>query len=408
MQNISKLVKKIRELATYEDFLRFSRIFPPSLHGVTYDSKGVTETQEIIIHRPGSVFAAPADRPPRQRLTVDPPRWLVLMIAAGLLVLIAWIDVITGTDLSLAYGYIVPVLLVTWFAGRNAGYAVSVVATLVWLYAELHGAAKYDYWSMAYWNAATRFVFFLLCAALLSAFKNLSTRLEMMVDERTQTLRRLASQLSEAEDIERRRLAYDIHDGFGQILSVLKLNLAAALPETSEGSATRQRVSDAIAMVNDLIDRSRTLTFDLHPAMLDHLGLVPTLHRYAEQFARRANVDVTVSEDGAQRQLPATIANYLFRSTKELLNNAAKHGNARQIVVAVHWASEQVRIVIDDDGAGFDTAEIFAPGAQKGLGLAGIRERLLSLGGNLRLESASGQGTRVALEVPLPVQENSI
>src|SRR5450432_1555306 len=104
---------------------------------------------------------------------------------------------------------------------------------------------------------------------MLSAFRNLSMRLESRVEERTRALRRLASQLSETEDSERRRLAYDIHDGFGQILSVLKLNLAAALPEIPEGG--RQRISDAVTMVNDLIERSRTLTFDLYPAMLDHL-----------------------------------------------------------------------------------------------------------------------------------------
>jgi signal transduction histidine kinase len=367
----------------------------------------VYDTQESNLDRSGPPGAAGADRLVRWRRWGNLPRWVVVALAAGLLAVIVHVDIITGTDLSFAYAYIVPVLLVTWFIGRRAGYAATVVAVGVWLCVETHGGAKYDNPSMAYWNAATRLVFFAVAVALLSSLKNLRTRLESMVEERTQSLRRLASQLSEAEDIERRRLAYDIHDGFGQILSVLKLNLAAALPETSEGSATRQRVTDGIGMVNDLIDRSRTLTFDLHPAMLDHLGLVPTLHRYAEQFARRANVDVTVSEDGPSRPLPATIANYLFRSAKELLNNAAKHGHARQIVVAVHWGTEQVRIVIDDDGAGFDAGETLAPGVQKGLGLAGIRERLLSLGGNLRLESASGQGTRVVLDVPLPSRESS-
>ena len=160
-------------------------------------------------------------------------------------------------------------------------------------------------------------------------------------------------------------------------------------------------------MVNELIDRSRTLTFDLHPAMLDHLGLVPTLRQYAEQFARRANLEVTISDDGAVQPLAPPLANYLFRSVKELLSNAARHGKARQIVVSVYWAVSSLRIIIDDDGDGFDSSALFASQTGKGLGLVGIRERLLSLGGKLWLESTVGQGTRVGLELPTGSMERS-
>jgi signal transduction histidine kinase len=284
---------------------------------------------------------------------------------------------------------------------------MAVFTAIAWVIAELRGAATYSRPSIAYVNATTRLTFFLMAVTLLSAFKDLSTRLGILVEQRTRSLRRLASQLSEAEDSERSRLAYDIHDGLSQNLSVLKMSLAATLPQTTEGTSSRQRITDALALVDDLIDRTRTLTFDLHPAMLDHLGLVPTLRRYAEQFSPRANVEVLVSEDGDPRRLPGPIANYLFRSAKELFNNAAKHGHARQIVAVVHWSARHVRIVIDDDGGGFDAAEAFNPGSAKGLGLAGMRERLLSLGGGIRLESTAGQGTRVVVELPLADQEIS-
>ena len=107
---------------------------------------------------------------------------------------------------------------------------------MAWLFAEQFSAVGYHRLGIASINAASRIGFFILVVALLSGFRNLSTRLGILVEERTATLRRLASQLSEAEDFERRRLAYDIHDGFSQILSVLKMNLEAALPETPEGA----------------------------------------------------------------------------------------------------------------------------------------------------------------------------
>ena len=333
------------------------------------------------------------------------PRPLVIAATIVVVALIGLLNHIAPTDLSFTFYYLSPVLLLTWFLGRRAGYLMAFVSIGTFLFAELHGAASYLQPSMVYWNAASRLSFFLLSVALLSSFRNLSTRLGAMVDERTKALQRLAAQLSEAEDAERRRLAYDIHDGFGQILSMLKLNLAGTQLEADEGTQARQRIDTAIAMVNDLIDRTRTLTFDLHPAMLDHLGLVPTLRRHAEQFTRQTNVEVTVSEDGAPPKLATTTANYLFRSIKELLNNAVKHGQAKQIVAAVHWMPAYARIVIDDDGAGFDAAAAFTPGHNKGIGLASIRERLLSLGGSIRLESSSGSGTRVVLELPLENRE---
>jgi signal transduction histidine kinase len=349
---------------------------------------------------------APMERRSPWRALMQIPRPVVLAVAVGFLVLVAYVDIVTPTDLSFATWYLVPVILMTWFAGRRAGYLMALVSLATWTWVDMQGT-PYTRPVMAYWNVGSRLLFFILTVALLAAFKNLSMRLESRVEERTVALRNLAAQLSEAEDSERRRLAYDIHDGFGQILTLLKLNLAAALPETSESETIRQRISDAVGMVNDLIDRSRTLTFDLHPAMLDHLGLVPTLHRYAGQFAGRTNIDVTVSEDGPARPLPGIVANYLFRSAKELLNNAAKHGAAAEIVIGVHWSPHLVRVVVDDDGRGFNVDEVLAPTFQKGLGLASIRERLRSFGGSLRVESSVGLGTRVVMDLPLAGQENS-
>ncbi|HET6247238.1 MAG TPA: sensor histidine kinase, partial [Tepidisphaeraceae bacterium] len=351
--------------------------------------------------------ASPAPRLFGTRVLTDLPKPLVIAVAAAILVLVAYLDSVTDPELSFAFWYFLPVVLVTWYVGRRAGYVTAVICEATWLFSEVYfGAASYKRANMAYWNAMLGLAFFLVSVPIMSGFRELGTRLASMVEERTRSLRRISAQLSAAEDSERRRLAYDIHDGFSQNLSVLKMNLAAALPQTPEGSVSRQRIADALGMVNDLIDRSRTLTFDLHPAMLDHLGLVPTLRRYGDHFARQANVEVIVSEDGTPRKLPSPIANYLFRSIKELFGNAARHGQAKQIVAAVHWTDDQVRIVVDDDGGGFDARNVFEPGADKGLGLAGMRERLISLGGNLRLESTAGQGTRVVLEIPQVTQED--
>src|SRR5206468_5782828 len=142
--------------------------------------------------------------------------------------------------------------------------------------------------------------------------RNTERRLERLVQARTAELRgeitereraqagqrQLALQLSEAEDGQRRRIAYEIHDALSQMLTVVKLNLETAVAESPTDSRQYERLSDVVNVVNDLIRQTRELTFDLHPAMLDDLGLAPTLGRFAEEFQRRTLAEVIVSEAG--------------------------------------------------------------------------------------------------------------
>jgi PAS domain S-box-containing protein len=217
-------------------------------------------------------------------------------------------------------------------------------------------------------------------------------------------LRKLAGRLSAAEDAERRRVAQDIHDSIGQTLSVVKLNLESAARGSAGRRAEPGSLARSLELLDDLIEQTRSLTFDLYPAMLDDLGLLPTLRWFGEQFRARTGIGVTVTDNGRVPPLPTAVANYLFRAVKELLANAAKHGQAREALVAVHGREDGLRIVVADDGCGFEPTAALAPGRRRGLGLAGIRERVVSLGGRFFVESCPGQGTEVILEVPLERQ----
>jgi signal transduction histidine kinase len=299
--------------------------------------------------------------------------------------------------------YIIPAAAVTWYVGRNSGFCVSILSAMAQLGTEVIRTDVYTHPSRAYWNTASRIIFYILMVTFLSATKQLSTRLGAMVDARTYALRRLASQLSEA-DSERRRLANDIHDSLSQALSLLKLSLSAALAEAKD-AASRQRLGAALETVNELIQKTRTLMFDLYPTMLEHLGLCQTLRQFGADFARQTGIELAVSEDGRPQIPSRTMSRFLFRSTKELVNNAAKHGGAREIVVSLHWMPDSLRLVVDDDGKGFDPNQTFMPDKSPGLGLAAVHERLNFLGGSVRIESSSGSGARVVLEAPVAGQE---
>jgi signal transduction histidine kinase len=265
------------------------------------------------------------------------------------------------------------------------------------------------------WNLFVHLVYYPAVVEMLLKLRGMERRLEELVDVRTAelrgeiverqraeaSLRKLAVQLSEAEEGERRRMAYDLHDALSQMLSVVKLNLDTAVAESAIDTRHYARLNEIVKMVNELIHQTRNLTFNLHPAMLDDLGLVPTLKGLSDEFHRRTMAMLVVNEVGDHRELPSPLASYLFRAIKELVNNSVKHGSAGEIIVTVYWLEAGMRIVVDDDGSGFDTERALMPGVRRGLGLAGIDERLTSLGGKLRLESEPGQGARIILEIPL-------
>ena len=338
---------------------------------------------------------------------------LVVLASMISLAILCWADIATGPNVHLGLLYIVPILIATWFGGRWPGYVLLVAANTAWFFC---GRPSTDIGiAVNVTNMSIRVAFHLMVIELLGKIRDFGRDLERSVLERTAqlrsevverqraevALRKLAGQLSAAEDVERRRIAYDIHDALSQMLGLAKMNLETVVAETPTDSRQFDRLADVVKVMNDLIRQTRAMTFDLHPSMLDHFGLVPTLERFAEDFRERTMADVSITESGNRLKLPSTLASYMFRAVKEVANNAIKHGNAKEIIIAIHWEENQIRCVIDDDGSGFDPQKALAPQIRRGLGLAGMDERLSSLGGSLRVESQPGNGARVILEVPI-------
>jgi signal transduction histidine kinase len=347
------------------------------------------------------------------------PRQLaVFFISVVALGVVAWFDVVTGPNIHVGFLYWFPVALAAWFGGRLSSYLLVAVAATLW---RLNSEPQSDFEAAAYVplvNLIVHIIYYPIIVEVVLRSRNAERRLETQVRQRTvelsaevierknaqDALRKLAAQLSEAEDGERRRVAYDIHDALSQMLGVVKLNLETAVAESPIDTRHHERLVDLVKITDSLIHQTRNMTFDLHPSMLEDLGLVSTLKQFADEFHRRTMAAVIVNEVGERKKIPNSLASYLFRATKELVNNSVKHGNASEIVLTVHWTETGIRIVVDDDGSGFDTVAALAPQARRGLGLPGINERLTSLGGTLRLESQPGQGARIILESPLPLQ----
>lgn len=207
------------------------------------------------------------------------------------------------------------------------------------------------------------------------------------------TLRRLNDMLEE----QARRIAYTLHDEVTQTLASAHLRLAdaaAGLPPDA-----RAAVTDVRAVLDRVEEQIRELARDLRPTILDDLGLVPAIRFLADSASKRWGVTVHVAAF-IERRLPPSIETVLYRIAQETLCNVGRHAQATQAQVWLHERNGRVHYSIRDDGIGFDAAAVAGSG-RRGLGLAGIEERVALLDGTVRIADRGGRGTEIAVDIPL-------
>jgi PAS domain S-box-containing protein len=211
----------------------------------------------------------------------------------------------------------------------------------------------------------------------------------------------LSSQLLEAQETERRYLAHELHDEIGQALTAVKLSLRRLerLAAKSQGQAPLQ---DCLQIVDAALQQVRNLSLDLRPSMLDDLGLVPALRWYVNRHAERTGLRETLTCDSAPEGLPAPIETACFRIVQEALTNIARHAQAQTVTVTLEQVGQTLHLRVQDDGVGFDL-DVISRARTEGtsLGILGMEERGMLIGGQLTLTSAPGRGTCITLRVPL-------
>ncbi|OPY80648.1 MAG: Oxygen sensor histidine kinase NreB [Syntrophorhabdus sp. PtaU1.Bin153] len=214
-------------------------------------------------------------------------------------------------------------------------------------------------------------------------------------------LRSLASELSLAEEKERRRVATALHDHIGQILAISKIKLGAVL-QSALTPDVLQQVQEIREHVEQAIQYTRSLTFELSPPILYDLGLESALEWLTEQTKEQHGIRCTFETDGNATPVSDEIRIFLFTAVRELLMNVTKHAQAKTAKVTVRRVKDTMVIHVADDGIGFVASKMDSYlDKNKGFGLFSIRERLRHLGGQLDVRAARGKGTRIVLTVPL-------
>jgi len=204
--------------------------------------------------------------------------------------------------------------------------------------------------------------------------------------------------LVNAQEAERQRLSRQMHDGPAQALSnfILQTEIAMRLLEVDPVQA-REELSSLKVSAMGTFQKVRNFIFELRPMMLDDLGLVPTIRKYADAFREQTGLDVTITVTGTERRLEPYIEVMMFRAIQELIGNASRHSQATSVKVLLDVGDQLVRVTVDDNGKGVDT-EILEQ--SNSLGLKLIKERAEMLGGAFEIDSAVGKGARVSFSVP--------
>ncbi|MEQ5814266.1 PAS domain S-box protein [Marinobacter sp. NFXS11] len=198
---------------------------------------------------------------------------------------------------------------------------------------------------------------------------------------------------------ERRRIARDLHDELGQTLTALKLNLGLAVDQMEELSGDhRQHLEATIESVDDAVEKVREISLNLRPPMLDDLGFEAAAEWLLTRWAGRDGLDVKWhSEPAEDGVVKGEVATALYRILQECMTNVSRHSEASVVTIHYRETETSANLEVRDNGGGFDPAVA----GNYGSGLVGVRERVVMLGGDLSVESASGKGVRIRVELPL-------
>jgi PAS domain S-box-containing protein len=217
-----------------------------------------------------------------------------------------------------------------------------------------------------------------------------------------ENLRQLSARLIQSRDEERRRFARELHDSTGQDLTSLKLDIAVIRREAEKVSpGLARRLSDASELVTHISDELRTMSYLLHPPLLDELGLASALRHYVDGFSARSNIKVDLKIPPDFGRLCAAMEITCFRIVQECLTNIHRHSKSATALIAINYEDKGIRVEVRDEGRGIPRERLSAlTSGGGGVGLGGMRERIAQLGGTLKIKS-DASGTAVIANLPL-------
>ena len=239
-------------------------------------------------------------------------------------------------------------------------------------------------------------------AEQVARIKSENARLLERVSESERRFRRISLGVLRLQEEERSRISRDLHDGIGQLLTALKIQLELLEGETKSLPEIRARVESARELSETALTEVRQLSHLLRPQMLDELGLESTLRWLARTFQKRTGIAVDIAFEGAESRENPDVETLVYRIVQEALTNVAKHSGAKAAAVTLRREEDRLLVRVEDRGGGFRATDALSErDEERGFGVRAMRDRVEFLHGRFSLRSAPGEGTVVEAEVPL-------
>jgi signal transduction histidine kinase len=313
------------------------------------------------------------------------------------MILIGLTDFATGYQLSFFIFYGAPIFVVAWFCDRKSSILVALIAGIIWWWADWQSGHPYLHNWIEGWETLVRLGFFLFVAFGGSALRAKSDMAEARIAllEHSQRLEQEIINISEAE---RRRIGQDLHDGLCQYLAALSCAATSLRDDLNKLKLTEEaKAADELArLLQDAVVQTRDLARGLVPVHVEEDGLVVAMEGLAHSVTRLHSINCTFEAKGVALKYHETAAMHLYRIAQEAINNATKHGKARNINISLNATKAVTTLRIADDGAGI--SRTVAPNRGMGINIMGYRARLT--GGQLKIEEPERGGTVVLCTTP--------
>ncbi|MGN7762069.1 sensor histidine kinase [Paenibacillus sp. P46E] len=210
-----------------------------------------------------------------------------------------------------------------------------------------------------------------------------------------------------AQEEERKRIAREIHDGPAQMLAnlVLRTEIVERMLVKQEFGLVQDEVIDLKGQVRYSLEEMRKVIFNLRPMALDDLGLIPTLRKYVHDYEEKTKIRTSFETRGKEHRLSSAMEAAVYRLVQEALSNAAKHAFPSYVLVEITYQAQLIKIVVKDNGLGFNVKKISEQANRESFGLVGMRERVELLEGRMEILSAENQGTTIVIHIPTNVEK---
>jgi signal transduction histidine kinase len=325
-----------------------------------------------------------------------------LVLSLGALILIAWIDYVTGPELMFTIFFLGPIAFLAWRQDRRIAYFAAILAAVMWylLDAKLR---VYLHPIYAVLNALSRLVIYVGIVMAVATLRRYGENLEELAASRAELLIRglrdrqeAQKQLLEIRTATQKQIAQELHDSVGQMLTVVALRAKRmALDLEASGSPLAQEASALVKQVNDVAKKAQELSHGLEPLESEHNELPQSLHELAWQVSDSTSIKCNFLDRSQELELSKTQKSTLFRIAQEAVNNAVKHSGSAVISITLGGSGTTPVLEVQDAGTGFARGR-----SEGGIGLRTMHDRAKIISAALEITSGPGVGTMVRCAVP--------